>query len=242
MKKLSLICLSLCFVLGQNFVSHRKPQSTLTEDQIVRISHAKELLGRYYKGSSVQSAEKIDDLPMAIREHIKRLLPKKFKSQAKLIADTIIDQANAHELDPVFVMAVIQTESGFRPHAKGSHGEIGLMQLKPDTAEWIAKSNHLKWTGPATLKNPVDNIIIGVAYISQLRGKLDRQAAKYVSAYNMGLSKMRRLAKNEHKPHEYSIRVMNHYSNLYEAMISREPSSVLARNFINGRDRQRVSQ
>jgi soluble lytic murein transglycosylase len=104
--------------------------------------------------------------------------------------------------------------------ARGSHGEIGLMQLKPDTAKWIAHSSGIKWRGPATLENPVENVRLGVAYVSQLREKTSGFAGKYVSAYNLGFAKMSRMYKTANKPHEYSLRVMKNYKEFYTQMVA----------------------
>ena len=40
-------------------------------------------------------------------------------------------------LDPYLVAAVVTTESGFDPEAVSRAGAVGLMQLMPDTAEWV---------------------------------------------------------------------------------------------------------
>lgn len=43
-----------------------------------------------------------------------------------------------YNLDPAFVTAIIRNESSFRTDATSSVGARGLMQMMPDTAEWIA--------------------------------------------------------------------------------------------------------
>ena len=46
--------------------------------------------------------------------------------------------AAQYNLQPAFVMAIIRNESSFRTKAESSVGARGLMQMMPDTAEWIA--------------------------------------------------------------------------------------------------------
>ena len=46
--------------------------------------------------------------------------------------------AAQYNLQPAFVAAIIRNESSFRTNAESSVGARGLMQLMPDTAEWIA--------------------------------------------------------------------------------------------------------
>lgn len=52
--------------------------------------------------------------------------------------DLIEHYAAMYNLDPAFVTAVIRNESSFRTDAVSSVGARGLMQMMPDTAEWIA--------------------------------------------------------------------------------------------------------
>ncbi len=47
--------------------------------------------------------------------------------------------AAQYNLQPAFVTAIIRNESSFRTNAESSVGARGLMQLMPDTAEWIAR-------------------------------------------------------------------------------------------------------
>lgn len=52
--------------------------------------------------------------------------------------DYIEKYAAQYNLQPAFVTAIIRHESSFRTNAESSVGARGLMQLMPDTAEWIA--------------------------------------------------------------------------------------------------------
>jgi soluble lytic murein transglycosylase len=116
-------------------------------------------------------------------------------------------------------MAVIQTESQFNPNIVGSHGEIGLMQIKPDTAKWIAQKENITFKGKATLKSPTMNIKIGIAYLAFLRGHFQGSAHRYVSAYNMGPGNVKRLLAQAKQPREYATRVMTNYNDIYRMLI-----------------------
>ena len=52
--------------------------------------------------------------------------------------DYIEKYAAQYNLQPAFVTAIIRNESSFRTNAESSVGARGLMQMMPDTAEWIA--------------------------------------------------------------------------------------------------------
>lgn len=199
-------------------------------DQGIRTAHARQLLGKGYDSSPAATAENMENLNISIFNRVYENLPKKYRSQASDISQTIIDEAQKHDFDPVFVMAVIRTESHWNPLAKGSVGEIGLMQLRPETAEWIAKKAKLPWYGTKTLENPVLNVKLGVAYLDFLRGSFDGYANKYLSAYNMGAGNVRRMYKNDMRPKEYSTKVMQHYKELYTRLVRAHFAAQVAGN------------
>lgn len=194
-----------------------------------RIAHAKELLGGHYKGSDAQKLEGRTALNEMIHDKVNSSLSAKWKVQSHAIARTVIKESSKYNMDPVFVLAVIKTESKFNPLAVGRFGEIGLMQIKPDTAEWIAKKFDIPWQGKKTLENPSANIRIGLAYMNYLRNSFKGKAQKYVSAYNMGPRNVRRLIANNVNPEEYNSRVMKNYGELY-AKISNNSNTVIAAN------------
>ena len=53
--------------------------------------------------------------------------------------DTIVRYADEYGLDPYFVCAMIDVESDFVEDAVSPDGAQGLMQIMPETSEWIAQ-------------------------------------------------------------------------------------------------------
>jgi soluble lytic murein transglycosylase len=225
---------SLALVLFNNFafISWSGRSMSIIEQvhEASRISHAKELLGSGYKGSDAQKMEGEDTLNQMILEKIQMGLAPRWKNQAHAIASTVITESAKYKVDPIFVLALIKTESKFDPLVVGSFGEIGLMQIKPDTAEWIAKKNNIPWAGKKTLQNPTANIRIGLAYMNYLRGKFEKTPMKYVSAYNMGPLNVKRLIAKNIKPAEYSGRVMKNYQAFYSGIAHKNLVAAVAAN------------
>ena len=80
------------------------------------------------------------------------------------------------------VFAVIKTESGYDEDCVSEKGAIGLMQLMPDTAEYIAS---LSGEETADIYDPETNIRYGTKYLAYLIEKFgDERTA--VAAYNAG--------------------------------------------------------
>lgn len=231
-KKLSAFAaLLLTFVLFQNFdFAEAWKVNLLPFNEKARKAHAQELLGKHYSKSPASQVEQATSLGMHILNEVHKNLPKKHKAAAVDLATTILQESEKYEIDPVFVVAVIKTESSFNPLARGSVGEIGLMQIRPQTGEWIAKKFDIPWKGPRTLENPSMNVRIGMAYFNYLRERFDGHANKYVSAYNMGYSKVCQMYAQDRKPQEYSSRVMKHYSDTYKRLAMATTFSLLAGN------------
>lgn len=103
-------------------------------------------------------------------------------------ADTITAYADAQELDPALVAAVILCESSYDPKAESRLGARGLMQLMPDTAEWVA--HKLGEDGADysfdNLYDPQTNIRFGTWYLGYLSRRFDGDATKIVCAYHAG--------------------------------------------------------
>jgi len=183
--------------------------------QDIRIGHARELMGSRFHRSVVSRIGRNVNLEANILATVTGRLPKAYKLQAHAVANAIIVEAARHSLDPYFVMAVISGESSFNPLAVGPVGEIGMMQIRPTTGEWMAKIVKSKWNGEKTLRDPVANIKLGTAYISWLREKFSGQGQLYLAAYNMGAKSVKRALSKKIWPKDYPMHVMKRYVAFY---------------------------
>ena len=100
--------------------------------------------------------------------------------------DEIEYYAAQYNLQPAFVIAIIRMESSFRTNAESSVGARGLMQMMPDTAEWIAgKLDDDSYTFDRMWDGET-NIRYGCWYLDYL-SRLFRGDAELVSAaYHAG--------------------------------------------------------
>ncbi|MBX9769299.1 MAG: lytic transglycosylase domain-containing protein [Bdellovibrionales bacterium] len=193
----------------------RKISGHATKMKGIRVKQAKEIMGKHYKRSVVKVTEKIDAVREYVEQEVKINLPSKSKNLVKKTVDQIMTESHRHQLDPLFILAIIQRESSMNPNAVGGVGEVGLMQIRPETAAWIAKKYRISWTTPLALKDPAMNIKIGAAYIDYLRDSFDRHSRLYISAYNMGPSNVRSALNRSVWPKDYVKSVMEHYVRFY---------------------------
>lgn len=200
-------------------------------DESARRDQAQELLGPYYHASFAARLEGEQDLNYLIYKKLESSLATEWKSWLPQITEVLIMECQKRDLDPIFVLAVIQTESRFNTYAKGSSGEIGLMQILPQTAEWIAKKYRLPWRGPNSLYDPITNIKVGITYFAHLRSQFDSRAHHYVPAYNMGPKNLRQVARTIASLGEderrllhgiYGSKVMKNYQMIYMQLIERK--------------------
>jgi|GEM_PF-208078 len=93
-----------------------------------------------------------------------------------------------YDIDPYLVMAVMKTESHFDANAHSSADACGLMQLMPDTAEWIIEQAEMNIDLEDAIWEPGDNIRMGVWYLRWLAE--DYYLGNWVAAlaaYNGGM-------------------------------------------------------
>jgi soluble lytic murein transglycosylase len=203
--------------LADNDADDDSSDEALDPAHAQRVSHAHELLGRYYDRSVVRMGEKLQDVDRFVRDSVRKALPASYRRKhAAKLAQTILDESRKYGFDPIFLMAVIRNESAFQPKVRGTSGEIGLMQLMPATGRELARRAKIKWHGKKTLESPEENVRIGAYYISVLREKLDSHGRLYLSAYNMGLKHLRRARARSIWPKDYVQRVMHCYISYYK--------------------------
>lgn len=199
-------------------------QIVVDEYESKNFAHARELMGKYFYGSRLLQVD-LDDKKIKdfVHKTVKEELPAKFKKYAKRLSRTILEESKRYNFDPVFLMAVMRTESTFRPDAVGGIGEIGLMQIRPETGKWLCQKFGFTWKGKKTLKDPIMNVRLGSAFLDHLRKNFDSHGQLYISAYNIGARKVsRKVSQKDPWPKDYASRVMKHYMEFYDLMASEQ--------------------
>jgi soluble lytic murein transglycosylase len=191
-----------------------------------RVVHTIELMSTQPNNELPVNMLSETDIEKFITGYLKKSLPKKYKGQADSISKAFINEAAENKLDPMFLLAVARTESALNPEARGMHREIGLLQLKPDTAEWLARETNTPWSGYKTLRDPALNIRLGAKYFSFLREKFGGQSLYYISAYNMGWGRINSFKKTGKKPVIYNSKVMKKYIEQYTKILAQNKLTV----------------
>jgi soluble lytic murein transglycosylase len=102
---------------------------------------------------------------------------------------TIRAQAANEHLDPSLVAAVIYAESKFHPRVS-SAGAIGLMQIMPETAAFIAQRTGGVDFSTSDLDTPEINVAYGSWYLRYLLDRYAGAELPALAAYNAGLGKV----------------------------------------------------
>jgi len=103
-----------------------------------------------------------------------------------LYQDIVYRYAIENELDPLLVAGVIRTESKFVANARSPKGALGLMQLMPETAKWIAVQLEDQNFQLSDLENPEINIRFGTWYLASLKKEFKGNEVLMLAAYNGG--------------------------------------------------------
>lgn len=211
--------LSLLFVISLIIYfagcSHKAIDPDMQISEKIRENHAKELLSSKYNAADFKVFKGDKKFAIYLKSYLEKENPK--LGSDKFIK-AVIAESKQYEYDPIFLMAVIKTESQFNEKAIGSSGEIGLMQIKPETAQWICEKNGIKWKGPQALKNPEYNIKVSSLYFKYLKKTLNSKSSHYVNAYNMGIGKLGRLPANNILAHPYYHKVIKNYTEIYDEL------------------------
>ena len=132
------------------------------------------------------------------------------EKSAVRIPELILEESKKYGYDPLFLTALIITESSFYNWAKSNRGARGLMQLRPATAIALASETHLKWRGIRTLFDPEKNIALGAYYLNKLVSRFGNLTLA-LEAYNHGPSRLSKYLRKGYQPKRYSKKVLKNY-------------------------------
>lgn len=88
--------------------------------------------------------------------------------------------AQQHNIDPLFLHAIVETESGYRPEAVSHAGARGLMQIMPETGAELGFDE-------AALFKPSRNLEAGARHLKTLQRRFGRNLELVLGAYNAGV-------------------------------------------------------
>lgn len=103
------------------------------------------------------------------------------KVTAGPFASLITKHAVANGVPAHLAKAVIRVESNFRADARGSAGEVGLMQIKPATARMLGYTGSIKG-----LYDPETNIRFGMKYLGEAHRLGGGDTCGTILRYNAG--------------------------------------------------------
>ena len=94
--------------------------------------------------------------------------------------------AREHEVDEAILLGVARQESRFAVDIVSSAGAVGLMQLMPPTARWVAKQLGRTDFRPSQIGEVALNTQFGAFYFKYWLDRLERLPALAAAAYNAG--------------------------------------------------------
>jgi soluble lytic murein transglycosylase len=119
--------------------------------------------------------------------------------------DVIRQQAADKHLDPALIAAVIYAETKFDPRPSPA-GAQGLMQILPQTAEFLAHRSGATTFTTADLATPEVNIAYGSYYLRYLLDEYGHSRVLALAAYNGGEANVNRwLAQTHAEGHRFTI-------------------------------------
>lgn len=103
--------------------------------------------------------------------------------------EVVIKYSRNYKVDSALVAAVIKTESKFNANSTSDKGAIGLMQLMPETAEWICGelNDDRRIMAPDDIREPEVNVRYGTWYLSILLQEFEGNEILALAAYNAGI-------------------------------------------------------
>ena len=119
------------------------------------------------------------DLHLQEQQDIDRQYPLEYREEIQRIS-------REYNLAPALIASVIRNESSFRPMAESSVGARGLMQVMPETAEWIAHKLKVSDYHFDQLYTPETNIRFGCWYLNYLSTLFHGDPVSVICAYHAG--------------------------------------------------------
>jgi len=143
-----------------------------------------------------------------------RVAPALPSNMREKLGEAVLLEANRAGYDPLFVLALVSVESGFRMQATSERGARGLLQMKPSTFAWIsAREPDIGGDDYETGQDPVVDVRLAVRYFRWLERRFGSRDDALM-AYNAGPRRLRQYKLVDEIPErikEYPRRIKREY-------------------------------
>jgi soluble lytic murein transglycosylase-like protein len=194
--------------IRQELVARIAKEKQAAETQQIRVTNA----------SVVAVAQKVYKI-------IKDYIPK--ESEGLKLAYAIVQESKIADFDPLFVAAVIKSESAFDRFATSPVGAKGLMQIMPATGKYVASFDELREHQKGYLTDAGYNLKLGIAYLKYLEEQFAGNKVLTLIAYNWGPGKVDRTVqgKNSGVPKEvmnYALKILSDHQKWHNEIAAEE--------------------
>ncbi len=193
------------FLLGFLFISV-SPPAHISEPLIVKTaSEIRANRINTYK----KAIEKKEDRSQIkfIRKKVRKINPR--VNEVK-IANSIITRSKKYNLSPFLIASIVRSESTFNKYALSSAGAVGLMQVLPTTANYIAD---MRGIDRHNLWDENSNIDIGLEYLDYLKTNFRYSDRHMLMAYNWGPASLNKYLNRKRKLNpgvlKYALKIIN---------------------------------
>jgi len=156
------------------------------------------------------------------------------------LGSVIWEESNRYGYDPIVLMALILTESSFRPQVSSHKGAKGLMQILPSLGEQLSeevgRAHGIETLSAEDLLDPEVNVKVGSYYLMKLILRFGN-VKNAIKAYNEGPSDIqRRLRRGKPMPQVYyekirkNYRLLKAFADERDAEYERQQSATIALN------------
>lgn len=176
---------------------------SLTACATINHTTCRDVTGRDPCGSKLASLIERNNKVKQVRSVISRYAPLR---KTPGLAGLIVDRSTAAGFDPLFVAAIIKSESTFKIDAVSHKGAHGLMQVTP-IAEREMRN---RWEQPVrkqgNLATPKYNLDLGLSYLRHLENTFGGNKMIALVAYNCGPTRVLKALDGESKIPDESFR------------------------------------
>ncbi|MBP6986571.1 MAG: lytic transglycosylase domain-containing protein [Alphaproteobacteria bacterium] len=135
-------------------------------------------------------------------------------------------------VDPHLIHAIIRQESGFNTAITSPAGAMGMMQLMPQTASYLAKKHGYAHENKKLHQDPQYNILLGTHYLKEMLDEFNGSYVLAIAAYNCGPNPVKKWIEKFGDPRTDQVDTLDFIERIPYAETREYVKSVLANYYV----------